>query len=382
MATPDQTQEFELDAQTIDDITRDIDAHEAERELLARPNVIGLGVGTRVVEQEGRDTGEPCIKVLVSQKLPKELLLNPDDFIPKNHAGKQTDVVEVGEIFAGAPPTMVAKSYEGGASGVAGRARPGRAEPEVPLQGLEESIVQNGYADLLTPGALEAGIQLLANRVRPAEGGYSVGHFSITAGTYSTAVFDRTPFPGIPRKTYVLSNNHVLANSNVARIGDPILQPGPADGGTFPADVIARLSRFVTINFLPSTRPNYVDAAIAEGPFHWLDREIYWIGYVKGVRAGYPRVGELVQKTGRTTNYTTGRVTAINATVNVNYGAGRIARFIRQIVTTNMSAGGDSGSLVLDHNENALGLLYAGSSQAMILKRIDYVQSLLGIRVV
>lgn len=383
MATSDQTEEFELDSQTIDDITRDIDAQEAERELLARPNVIGLGVGTRVVEKEGRDTGEPCIKVLVSQKLPEELLLNTDDFIPKSHAGKQTDVVEVGEIFAGAPPTMLAKSYQGGTSGMAGgHAGAGRAEPELQRDGLEESIAHNGYADLLTPGALETGIQLLANRVRPAEGGYSIGHFAITAGTYSTAVFDRSPFPGVPRKTYVLSNNHVLANSNFARIGDPILQPGPADGGTFPADVIARLSRFVTINFLPSIRPNYVDAAIAEGPFHWLDREIYWIGYVKGIRRGYPRVGEIVQKTGRTTNYTTGRVTAINATVNVNYGAGRVARFIRQIVTSNMSAGGDSGSLVLDLNENAVGLLFAGSSQATIINRIDYVQALLGIRIV
>jgi len=55
----------------------------------------------------------------------------------------------------------------------------------------------------------------------------------------------------------------------------------------------------------------------------------------------------LVQKTARTTNYTTGRITAINATVHVGYGGGRVARFIDQIVTTNISAGGDSGSLVL-----------------------------------
>ena len=89
-----------------------------------------------------------------------------------------------------------------------------------------------------------------------------------------------------------------------------------------------------------------------------------------------------MQKTGRTTNYTTGRVTAINATVNVNYGGGRVARFIRQIVATNMSAGGDSGSLITDVQENAVGLLFAGSSRATIMNRIDYVQALLGIRVV
>ncbi|WDN90224.1 hypothetical protein BuS5_03195 [Desulfosarcina sp. BuS5] len=179
-------------------------------------------------------------------------------------------------------------------------------------------------------------------------------------------------------KNIPLSNNHVLANSNNARIGNPILQPGPYDGGRYPRDLIARLSRYVSIRFGGSS--NYVDAAIAEGQFHDLDRQIYWIGYVKGVRA--VRVGEIVQKTGRTTNYTTGRVTAINATVNVNYGGSRVARMVRQIITTNMSAGGDSGSLLCDLNENAVGLLFAGSSRVTIHNDIRYVQRLLGIRVV
>ena len=90
--------------------------------------------------------------------------------------------------------------------------------------------------------------------------------------------------------------------------------------------------------------------------------------------------GEIVQKTGRTTNYTTGKVTSINATVNVNYGGGRVAKFCRQILTTNMSAGGDSGSLLCDLNENAVGLLFAGSSSVTV--HILYVRSLLGIRIV
>jgi hypothetical protein len=34
------------------------------------------------------------------------------------------------------------------------------------------------------------------------------------------------PGIGVPTKFYLLSNNHVLANSNNAMIGDPILQPG------------------------------------------------------------------------------------------------------------------------------------------------------------
>jgi hypothetical protein len=108
----------------------------------------------------------------------------------------------------------------------------------------------------------------------------------------------------------------------------------------------------VPITFEPpvprASHRNLVDAAIAEGQFHDLEREVYWHGVPRG---WYPRthlkVGDRLKKTGRTTNFTRGRVIATNATIDVNYGEGRIARFLDQIVTTNISAGGDSGSLVL-----------------------------------
>jgi hypothetical protein len=187
---------------------------------------------------------------------------------------------------------------------------------------------------------------------------------------------------GIPRRYYILSNNHVLANSNAANLGDPILQPGPYDGGAMPADQIARLSRFIPINFLPSRQINLVDAAIAEGRFHDLDREIYWVGYVRGWRRRSDvKVGTIVQKTGRTTNYTVGRITAVKATVDVGYGGGKVARFSDQIVTTNISAGGDSGSLVTSLDNVAVGLLFAGSSIATIVNQIEHVRNLLRVEV-
>ncbi len=53
---------------------------------------------------------------------------------------------------------------------------------------------------------------------------------------------------------FILSNNHVLANSNTAAIGDPILQPGSHDGGTLTNDHIADLADFIPISIagLPS----------------------------------------------------------------------------------------------------------------------------------
>ncbi|MGB2865034.1 MAG: hypothetical protein WBC05_17030 [Sedimentisphaerales bacterium] len=309
-----------------------------------RSNVVGLGIGVKW--KNGQPTGEPALVVLVSQKLEKDQL-SADDMVKSKLAEMQTDVLAIGYPFAG------------------------EGEPQ------------------------EAGIQSLARRIRPAEGGYSIGHFKITAGTIATCVYDILPGGkvsppahgiGIPRRYYILSNNHVLANSNNAALGDPILQPGQFDGGADPADRIARLSRFIPIIFEPpvprALHKNLVDAAVAEGQFHDLDREIYWIGYVRGWRRkANVRVGTIVQKTGRTTNYTTGRITAINATVDVGYGGGRVARFRDQIVTTNISAGGDSGSLVTTLDDVAVGLLFAGSSIATIVNQIENVRSLLKIEV-
>lgn len=307
-------------------------------------NVVGMGVGVKW--KNGQPTGEPALVVLVTQKLDKDQVRKAD-LVPPKLAEMQTDVLAIGYPFAGG------------------------SEP------------------------FEVGTQTLARRIRPAEGGYSVGHFMITAGTIATCVYDILPGGGvrppahgigIPPKYYILSNNHVLANSNAAALGDPILQPGPFDGGVDPADRIARLSRFIPITFHPlvplGLHNNLVDAAVAEGQFHDLDREIYWIGYVRGWRRkANVAVGTIVQKTGRTTNYTTGRITAINATVDVGYGGGRVARFKDQIVTTNISAGGDSGSLVTTLDDVAVGLLFAGSSVATIVNQIENVRSLLRVEV-
>ncbi|MDP3028521.1 MAG: hypothetical protein Q8O04_03330, partial [Deltaproteobacteria bacterium] len=308
------------------------------------PNVVGMGVGVKW--KKGQPTGEPALVVLVTQKVEKEQLITAN-MVPPKLAEMQTDVLAIGYPFAGV------------------------GEP------------------------LEAGMQTLARRIRPAEGGYSVGHLKITAGTIATCVYDILPGGtvsppvhgiGVPPRYYILSNNHVLANSNDASLGDPILQPGPFDGGADPADRIARLSRFIPITFEPpvprANHNNLVDAAVAEGAFHDLDREIYWSGYVRGWRRrANVTVGTVVQKTGRTTNYTTGRITAINATVDVGYGGGKVARFKDQIVTTNISAGGDSGSLVTTLDDVAVGLLFAGSSIATIINQIENVRSLLRVEV-
>ncbi|WP_299620763.1 hypothetical protein [Pelagibius sp.] len=302
-------------------------------------NVVGVGYGVKW--SKGEPTGKAALLALVSQKLDKQEL-TAGDMVPKKIGDMDTDVLAVGQPFAG------------------------QAEP------------------------LEVGVQTLAERSRPAPGGSSVGHRNITAGTLGTCVYDMVGTPGdpvgIPGHYYILSNNHVLANSNSATPGDAVLQPGPFDGGTDPADRIATLSRFVPITFEPPVprafHRNLVDAAVAEGEFHDLKREIHWVGHLRGWRSRQQvTVGTMLHKTGRTTNYTTGRITSTNATIDVNFGNGRIARFRDQILTTPMSAPGDSGSLVADRDNFAVGLLFAGSPQVTILNHIQHVRSLLRVEI-
>ena len=86
------------------------------------------------------------------------------------------------------------------------------------------------------------------------------------------------------------------------------------------------------------------------------------------------QLGMEVRKQGRTTGYTEGTVTLMNATVDVSYGEDSQARFVGQVITTPMSQGGDSGALIVERDSlNAVGLLFAGSRRATIFTPMQTV---------
>ncbi len=263
------------------------------------------------------------------------------------------------------------------------------------IGGLPTDVVQTGVIRAL---------QSHTARYRPAPGGVSIGHRDITAGTLGCLVKKGG-------ELFILSNNHVLANSNAAQIGDPILQPGPYDGGRFPDDHIANLEAFVPISFIggPSgcstasgiadflnsiarvmgsdarmqaittqAEDNLVDAAIAR-PLNPNDvkDEILKIGTLQGTAAG--ELGMAIKKSGRTTALTTGEIQQVNVTSTVQYGENKTAIFTDQLLAGAMSQGGDSGSAVLDSNNRLIGLLFAGSENSTIINRIENVFSALGV---
>lgn len=201
-----------------------------------------------------------------------------------------------------------------------------------------------------------AGLQA---RVRPLRPGLSVAHPSVSAGTLG----------GFVRTTgglAVLSNNHVLAASDAAALGDAVLQPGPADGGT-PADRVGTLTAFE--RFVVGGQ-NLVDAAVA-----LLDDGVTADpGDVPGGPLGAEVVAatdvdpdDTVEKVGRTTGHTRGVVTAVEVdAVAVQYDE-VVHRFDDQIEIQGLgggfSAGGDSGSVIWRSRDRApMGLLFAGSS--------------------
>jgi len=271
-----------------------------------------VGVGVGEKITDGMPTGRISLKVYVEKKVDKRKL-SKKDLVPKRVAKIETDVEEVGKIR--------------------------------PLA--------------------------YTQRMRPAPVGVSIGHYKITAGTFGCLVEDRKT--GRP---LILSNNHVLANSNQAMKGDAVIQPGAADGGTMPKDKIGELERWVEIKF--KRMANAVDCAVAR-PLDDKDLTSRIIGNGSPKGTARATIGLVVQKTGRTTEFTMGRVRDVSATVKVDYD-GKTAVFENQILTSAMSQGGDSGSLVTDQKNRAVGLLFAGSDVVTIANPIPAVFKSLDVR--
>ena len=240
--------------------------------------------------------------------------------------------------------------------------------------------------NVVVTGIIDADVHRM--RLRPAPAGISVGHYRITAGTLGCFARGRTA----PRSSRVLmlSNNHVLANSNNANLNDNILQPGPVDGGRNPADRIAILEKVFPINFSGGT--NYVDCATG---WCWSALVKYpYLMYLSGGQPAYFRISStpvacqrnmVVGKTGRTTQLTRGIVIDCSATIRVSYGGGKVALFADQMairgIGADFSAGGDSGSLIWtwDARRNPVGLLFAGGGGVTFANKIIRVVNTLDI---
>jgi hypothetical protein len=226
-------------------------------------------------------------------------------------------------------------------------------------------------------------LQSNTQRIRPAIPGYSVGRAldAGEAGTFGMVV----RLKGQPTPLYLLSNSHAIAASGFANKGDAVIQPGSYDGGTASADTIGTLANWVPLIFSDTGFPNLVDAAIAELTADIASPSIALLGWPKGVNTGLTR-GTYVQKVGRTSTLSVARVQDVDLRVPSTYpnGSGKLGRvgFSDQVLVTYYSTGGDSGSPVLDMDNNIVGLHVAGSETIGIFCKIANVMDQLGVEVV
>lgn len=233
------------------------------------------------------------------------------------------------------------------------------------LDGVPVSVVVTGeiraqpaLAD--APAVTVAAVNRKARFARPVPIGVSTGNQGeCSAGTIGARVRSGTT-------TYALSNNHVYALENTAPLGSNVLQPGRYDLNCASGSnaLLGKLSKFVRIAF-STTANNKVDAAIAAATTGNLGKSTPSDGYgTPSSSTVAASLNQAVRKYGRTTGLTSGSVVGLNATVKVGYSHGT-ARFVGQIVIRGngqFSRSGDSGSLIVDGQRRAVGLLFAGSS--------------------
>ena len=206
-------------------------------------------------------------------------------------------------------------------------------------------------------------------------------------GTLGSLIEDSTG------RQYVLSNNHVLARSDHAGVGDAIVQPGLIDNSCTPngdgpgTTPVASLTTWLPL----SSAATNADAAIAQVGSATVspNGSILELGARQpdgslaaappGVTStgGKGEAGTLaltIAKSGRTTGLTCGAITAVNVDVTVDYydDCAETKPYLAKTFTnqiglsgTAFSDAGDSGSLVVDaSNAEPVGLYFTGGMDA------------------
>lgn len=325
------------------------------KELKKKQNVIGLDADLLPKLKEGEKINEGSLRVYVTKKLPISQFVKPsvsnkirkllglkpkpdcNDLVPKTIQGVPTDVIEL----------------------------------------------EKPKALYLNP----------KEKYRPVKAGISGAHEKCTACTLTGF------FTNKENIVLVGGNNHCIGIENKAKVGDKIIQPSAYDGGKSSTDTIGTFSHMVELKYTKFKCPfrNFAHSfyrAMNEEPFNkvdiafaYLTNNNYEIGTLnlptsfKGVKT--PSIGEEVQKNGRTTNYTKGKIESLNWTGYVTYARGEVLFTDCILVRGNgFSKGGDSSSPVFDKEGNLVGILFAGAGDTAILMKVPNVEKEANVKVI
>jgi hypothetical protein len=193
------------------------------------------------------------------------------------------------------------------------------------------------------------------------------------------------------KRQYLLSNNHVLAKSDHASVGDAIIQPGLIDNNCSPLGDSSSVQPVAALTgWLPlASKLTNADAAIAQLTSRAVDTsgKILELGskQADGTLAAAPpgisstsgkgETGTLdlkVAKSGRTTGLTCGGISAVDLDVKVDYflDCAETKPYLTKTFTHQLglsgnqfSDAGDSGALIVDAaNAEPVGLYFAGGT--------------------
>jgi hypothetical protein len=260
-----------------------------------------------------------------------------------------------------------------------------RKRSHLPISSLLLAVGVSLFAEINAAHALDCHRKSVRSRPIPlgVTGGNidSIGHGFCCTGTLGSLVQNDAG------DQFILSNSHVLTADG----SEIVIQPGLADtrcrakGGAV-AD---------GVDSIPiSKSSNTVDAAIASVISGEVDSTgaILNIGNVAAGDAVRPSLNLKVQKMGRTSCLTKGRVAAVEVTVKVKYPHicnlpfSGIATFQNQIQIRpgTFGAPGDSGSLIVTtgHCPGAVGLLFAGSTTSIVANPMSTVLRDFGVNMV
>lgn len=374
-----------------------------QNSLLRKANVVGVAVGYK--EAKGAISGDVALVVLVEQKKPLAAL-SADDVVPPEVDGMKTDVYEVGYLralqsvnprqkFRPVIPDGVSIGHFMVTAGTLGTIVVDRVTNDKLILSNNHVFANSNDAEIgdaiLQPSAMDGGdvntdtVARLERYVRlryigdPIDGEPPV----VQPPPADDPGQNPLPNPAPDARGGCISVAAGLVNFIGALLGSDKRVAVQSRSAAAAASAAGPTPVPMVVASAGTTVPeNTVDCALARplDPEMFSD-ELLGIGVVNDVAV--PMLGMRVRKYGRTTRYTEGNITLLNATVNVAYStlAGtRTARFVGQVITEAMSQGGDSGSLIVDANENkAVGLLFAGSNLATIFTPIDLVLNALNV---
>ena len=331
-------------------VTSDFDLVRTTKEkfvdsLLALPGVHAVGVGMRSSSAGG--PGRPVVKVFVERKLPSSSLPSGQRIPPRLPAHDDRGLSIPGvfvetDVHVGGP--------------YAANANVAKVRPLVP--GFSTGLKRNQSFGAGTIGAVLADAAT-AGVASPAPG-------TVPAQPLSASdLLNR----GIP--LFFLTASHVVTAPDPA--AEDVLQPAVQDNGDPRTDIVGRPDRWTRF---PQSNISGVDVIWADAAAVLLAdtairASIQDIGLPSGelvLTKDQLDAGITLQKSGRTTSRTQGRLISLHTSVTQSLFMGDI-RYLEQAIVeardgTTIADTGDSGSLVLDDQRRAAGLLVGSANRA------------------